>query len=83
MDPEVMGGKACLRGMRVNVGMIVGAMAAGRTIQQMLTDFPISKRRIFLKRSPSLRAPHKDTRSGSRLDEPAASDREAWPQRGT
>jgi len=39
-DPEVMGGKPCIRGMRVTIGMIVGALAAGRTIGQLLTDFP-------------------------------------------
>ena len=39
MDPEVMGGKPCIRGMRVTVGMIVGAMATGRTIEQLLADF--------------------------------------------
>jgi len=38
MDPEVMGGKPCIRGMRVTVGMIVGAMSAGRTIEQLLAD---------------------------------------------
>ncbi len=40
MDPEVMGGKPCIRGMRVTVGMIVEAMSAGRTVDQLLTDFP-------------------------------------------
>jgi uncharacterized protein (DUF433 family) len=40
MNPEVMGGKPCIRGMRVTVGMIVEAMAAGRTIEQLLADFP-------------------------------------------
>jgi len=40
MDPDVMGGKPCVRGMRVTVGMIVGAMSAGRTIEQLLADFP-------------------------------------------
>ena len=40
MDPEVMGGKPCIRGMRVIVGMIVEALAAGRTIEQLLADFP-------------------------------------------
>lgn len=40
MDPEVMGGKPCIRGTRVTVGMIVEALAAGRTIEQLLTDFP-------------------------------------------
>jgi uncharacterized protein (DUF433 family) len=29
-QPGVMGGKACIRGMRVTVGMIVGQLAAGR-----------------------------------------------------
>jgi len=40
MNPNVMGGKPCIRGMRVTVGMIVGSLAAGRTIDQLLTDFP-------------------------------------------
>jgi uncharacterized protein (DUF433 family) len=40
MDPEVMGGKPCIRGMRVTVGMIVEALAAGRAIEQLLADFP-------------------------------------------
>jgi uncharacterized protein (DUF433 family) len=40
MEPEVMGGKPCIRGTRVTVGMIVEAMSAGRTIDQLLADFP-------------------------------------------
>jgi len=40
MDPEVMGGKPCIRGMRVTVGMIIEAMSAGRTVEQLLADFP-------------------------------------------
>lgn len=40
IDPEVMSGKPCIRGMRVTVGMIVEAMAAGRTVDQLLADFP-------------------------------------------
>jgi len=39
-NPEVMGGKPCIRGMRVTVGMIVEALAAGRTIENLLSDFP-------------------------------------------
>ena len=39
-NPEVMGGKPCIRGMRVTVGMIVEALAAGRTVENLLTDFP-------------------------------------------
>ena len=33
-------GKPCIRGMRVTVGMIVEAMSAGRTTQELLADFP-------------------------------------------
>ncbi len=39
IDPEVMGGKPCIRGMRVTVGMVVEALSAGRTIEQLLADF--------------------------------------------
>jgi len=35
-----MGGEPCIRGMRVTVGMIVEAIAAGRGIQDLLADFP-------------------------------------------
>ena len=35
-----MGGKACIRGMRVTVGMIVESIAAGRSIDDLLADFP-------------------------------------------
>ena len=40
LNPDVMGGKPCVRGMRVTVGMIVEAMAAGRSVEQLLEDFP-------------------------------------------
>ncbi len=40
INPEVMGGKPCIRGMRVTVGAIVGLMAAGRSIQEILTAYP-------------------------------------------
>jgi uncharacterized protein (DUF433 family) len=39
-DPRVMGGKPCIRGMRVTVGMIVGQVAAGRTTSAILTEYP-------------------------------------------
>lgn len=38
--PGVMGGKPCIRGMRVTVGMIVGQIAGGRDIQDILDDYP-------------------------------------------
>lgn len=40
MDPDVMGGKPCVRGMRVTLGMIVEALAAARTVEELLADFP-------------------------------------------
>jgi uncharacterized protein (DUF433 family) len=40
IDPDVMGGKPCIRGMRVTAGMIVEALSVGRTWEQMLADFP-------------------------------------------
>jgi uncharacterized protein (DUF433 family) len=40
VDPAIMGGKPCIRGMRVTVGMIVEAIAAGRSVSDMLADFP-------------------------------------------
>jgi len=40
VDPAIMGGKPCIRGMRVTVGMIVEAIAAGRGIGDVLVDFP-------------------------------------------
>jgi len=39
-DPTVMGGKPCIRGMRVTVGTVVGLVAAGRTRDEILRDYP-------------------------------------------
>lgn len=39
-DPNVMGGKPCIRGMRVTVGMILGMLAAGRTAAEILDAYP-------------------------------------------
>lgn len=36
----VMGGKPCVRGMRVTVGMIVGLVASGRTFGEILAAYP-------------------------------------------
>lgn len=44
MTPEVMGGRACIRGMRVTVGMIVGQIAAGVPIDEILRDYPYLER---------------------------------------
>ena len=40
VNPAVMGGKPCIRGMRVTVGMIVEAVEAGRSTRDLLADFP-------------------------------------------
>ena len=39
-DPVVMGGKPCLRGMRVTVGTIVGLVASGHGFNEILTAYP-------------------------------------------
>lgn len=43
-QPDVMGGKACVRGMRVTVGMIVGQIGAGHSIEALLNDYPYLER---------------------------------------
>lgn len=43
-DPNVMGGKPCLRGMRVTVGTILGLLAAGRTVDEVLAASPYLER---------------------------------------
>lgn len=47
-QPEVMGGKACIRGMRVTVAMVVGQIGAGRSIEQLLADYPYLEREDIL-----------------------------------
>jgi uncharacterized protein (DUF433 family) len=47
-DPTVMGGKACIRGMRVTVGMIVGHIGAGHTVEEILADYPYLEREDIL-----------------------------------
>jgi uncharacterized protein (DUF433 family) len=47
-DPAVMGGKPCIRGMRVTVGMIVGQIGSGHTIEQVLADYPYLEREDVL-----------------------------------
>ncbi len=39
-DPAVMGGRPCLRGIRVTVGTILGLLAAGRSSQEILDAYP-------------------------------------------
>ena len=39
-DPAVMGGKPCIRGLRVTVGTIVGLVAEGRSHEEILRLYP-------------------------------------------
>ena len=39
-QPGVMGGKACIRGMRVTVGMVVGQIGAGTSVEGVLAAYP-------------------------------------------
>ena len=39
-DPNVMGGKPCIRGMRVTVGTIVGLVASGHSREEILRLYP-------------------------------------------
>jgi len=39
-DPQVMGGKPCIRGLRVTVGTLVGLVAAGHSMEDILRLYP-------------------------------------------
>ena len=43
-----MGGKACIRGMRVTVGMILGQLGSGQSIDELLGDYPYLEREDIL-----------------------------------
>ncbi len=43
-NPAVMGGKPCIRGLRVTVGVIVAQIGAGRSIDEVLADYPYLER---------------------------------------
>ena len=43
-QPEVMGGKACIRGMRVTVGMVLSQIGAGYSVEDVLADYPYLER---------------------------------------
>jgi uncharacterized protein (DUF433 family) len=46
--PGIMGGKPCIRGQRVTVGMIVAQIGAGRSIDDLLADYPYLEREDVL-----------------------------------
>jgi uncharacterized protein (DUF433 family) len=39
-DPAVMGGKPCIRGLRITVGTILGLLAAGESRERILQAYP-------------------------------------------
>ena len=43
-DPNVMGGRPCIRGLRVTVGTVVGLLAAGHDADDMLAAYPYLER---------------------------------------
>ena len=47
-DPQVMGGKPCIRGMRGTVGTIVELVASGKTVDEVLADYPYLEREDIL-----------------------------------
>jgi uncharacterized protein (DUF433 family) len=47
-NPAVMVGKACIRGMRVTVEMIVGQIGSGTSIDELLDAYPYLEREDVL-----------------------------------
>jgi uncharacterized protein (DUF433 family) len=39
-DSQILGGRACIRGMRIPVSVIVGQIAHGATVDEVLRDYP-------------------------------------------
>ena len=40
LDAQVMGGKPCIRGLRVTVGTIIGLLASGKNAKEILAAYP-------------------------------------------
>ena len=39
-DPQIIGGRACIRGMRIPVSLVVKLVANGMTVEQILREYP-------------------------------------------
>lgn len=48
INPAVMAGRPCIRGMRVTVGMILGELGAGTTIDELVAGYPYLEREDVL-----------------------------------
>ena len=40
LNPEIMGGKPCIKGLRVTVGTVIGLLASGLSEEEILTMYP-------------------------------------------
>ena len=40
INPDVMGGKPCIRGLRITIGTVVGLLAVGRSMDEILSAYP-------------------------------------------
>lgn len=40
LNPDIMGGKPCIRGLRMTVGTIIGLLASGHTTEEILKMYP-------------------------------------------
>jgi len=66
--PELMGGKACVRGMRVTVGMIVNQIGCGHSVEEVLSDYPYLEREDIMQalRYAAWRADEREIMLGGR-----------------
>lgn len=39
-DPRIMGGRACIRGMRITVALVLNLMANGMSVEEIIRDYP-------------------------------------------
>lgn len=44
LDPQVMGGKPCIRGLRMTVGTVVGLLASGWSVERVLDEYDFLER---------------------------------------
>lgn len=68
-DPQVMGGRACIRGMRMTVSLIVNLVANGMSVAEILGEYPLLEAediRQALQYAASLANEEIHTLSGSR-----------------
>jgi uncharacterized protein (DUF433 family) len=49
MQPDIMGGRACIRGMRVSDSMFVCQLGAARSIDELLPEYPYLDREDILR----------------------------------